>query len=100
MDLDLAEKLTWPAALPAAALAPRRAYSVAVFARHGGRILLIRHRRLGVWLPPGCECEPGETPLEAAARELSEETGLVGRFPRISPIDGTPRGFLGYEEHL
>ena len=41
----------------------------------------------------------GESPLEAAARELQEETGLVGRFPEVSDIDGTPPGFLGYEEH-
>ena len=78
----------------------RRAFSVAVYPRHGGRVLLIRHNRLGVWLPPGGECEPGETPLEAAARELLEETGLVGRFPPLSDIEGTPPGLIGYEEHL
>lgn len=43
--------------------------------------------------------EPGETPLEAAVRELREETGLTGTFPRTSPIDGTPDGLIGYEEH-
>jgi 8-oxo-dGTP pyrophosphatase MutT (NUDIX family) len=77
----------------------RRAFSVAVYPRFQGEALLILHRRLGVWLPPGGECLPGETPLEAAVRELSEETGLVGRFPRTSAIDGTPPGFIGYEEH-
>ena len=50
----------------------RRAWSVSVFARHAGRVLLIRHRRLGTWLPVGGEVEEGETPLEAAARELPE----------------------------
>src|SRR6185369_13790425 len=63
-------------------------------------VLLVRHKRLGVWLPPGGECEPGETPLEAAARELREETGLVGRFPSLSSIEGTPPGLIGYEEHI
>jgi 8-oxo-dGTP pyrophosphatase MutT (NUDIX family) len=62
-------------------------------------VLLIRHRRLGVWLPPGGECQPGETPLEAAERELREETGLRGRFPILSDIDGAPPGLIGYEEH-
>lgn len=77
----------------------RRAFSVAVYPRHEGRVLLIRHRRLGLWLPPGGEMVSSETPLEAAARELREETGLVGRFPVTSDIDGTPPGYIGYEEH-
>ena len=62
-------------------------------------MLLIRHLRLGVWLPPGGELEAGETPLEAAARELFEETGLRGDFPRLCDVDGTPPGLIGYEEH-
>jgi ADP-ribose pyrophosphatase YjhB (NUDIX family) len=41
-----------------------------------GRILLVRHayanRR---WALPGGAVEPGETPLEAAVRETSEEVG-------------------------
>lgn len=78
----------------------RRAFSVAIYPRCGGRALLILHRRLGVWLPPGGECLPGETPAEAAARELFEETGLRGRFPITSHITGTPAGYLGYEEHI
>jgi 8-oxo-dGTP diphosphatase len=82
----------------------RRAFSVAVYARRGGvggQVLVIHHSRLKTWLPIGGEIDPGETPLEAAARELVEETGLAGRFSPLSgACDGVPPGFLGYEEHV
>jgi len=84
-------------------VAERRAFSVAVFCRNGGEILLVRHKRLDLWLPVGGEVEAGETPLEAARRELREETGLEGSFPPSSSsgfgVDGTPAGLIGYEEH-
>lgn len=84
--------------------AQRRAFSVAIYARRGGpdgRVLVIAHRRLRTWLPVGGELAPGETPLEAAVRELREETGLEGVFPALrGACDGVPPGYLGYEEHV
>jgi len=78
----------------------RRAFSVAVYARRGDRVLVIEHRRLKTWLPIGGELEAGETPLEAAVRELREETGMAGVFPAIAgALDGVPAGLIGYEEH-
>jgi 8-oxo-dGTP diphosphatase len=79
----------------------RRAFSVAVYARRGERVLVIEHRRLKTWLPIGGELEAGETPLEAAVRELREETGLVGTWrPLADALDGVPTGLIGYEEHM
>ncbi|WP_219461939.1 NUDIX domain-containing protein [Nonomuraea rhizosphaerae] len=52
----------------------------------GGRVLLLQwHDHVSgeaVWEPPGGGIDPGETPLEAAARELAEETGLPGAAVR------------------
>ncbi|AET32737.1 NUDIX hydrolase [Pyrobaculum ferrireducens] len=42
-----------------------------------GKVLMIRHRRLGVYIYPGGHVEPHETPLETLKREFEEETGLV-----------------------
>lgn len=39
-------------------------------------VLLINHRKGGFWAFPKGHPEHGETPLEAAVRELKEETGL------------------------
>ena len=50
-----------------------------------GRMLLVRHRKAGreYWLLPGGGVEAGETLVEAARRELVEETGLVGEVGRL-----------------
>ena len=65
-----------------------RTYTTAVFVVYAGRVLLLRHRRYGKWLPPGGHLEPHELPDEAACREVREETGLdvelVG--PRGLPV--------------
>jgi len=83
----------------------RRAFSVAIFARRArghdvGKVLLIKHKRLGTWLPVGGELEPGETPAEAAVRELLEETGLSGTPVHLADaVAGAPAGLVAYEEH-
>jgi len=83
----------------------RRAWSVSVFARRtggvdAGKIFLIRHKRLGTWLPVGGEINDGEDPLSAARRELHEETGWHGRFVAIDDaVSGSPAGLVAYEEH-
>jgi 8-oxo-dGTP diphosphatase len=88
----------------------RRAFSSSVFVIHNRKVLLIKHKLLGMWLPVGGELNYSyvadgikdltfETPLECAKRELFEETGLVGRFYDRA-LEGEPVGFLGYEEHL
>lgn len=41
------------------------------------KVLLVHHKKLGLWLGPGGHVEPRETTDEALVRELKEETGLV-----------------------
>ena len=53
---------------------------------HQERVLLHRHKRLGLWLPPGGHIDDGELPDEAAVRETLEESGV-----RIRLIDGPLR---------
>lgn len=53
-----------------------RHFTVAVFVVSERRVLLHRHVKLGMWLPPGGHIEPGELPDDAAVREVQEETGV------------------------
>jgi len=52
-------------------------------------VVLLRHKRLGLWLQPGGHLDPGELPWEAALREAQEETGLDGRFIDVDD-EGVP----------
>lgn len=53
-------------------------------------VVLLKHKRLGLWLQPGGHLDPGETPWEAALREAREETGLDVSFADVDD-DGVPR---------
>ena len=50
---------------------------VVIAAKSGVRQVFCRHRDRTTWEMPGGHIEPGESPAEAAARELVEETGAV-----------------------
>jgi 8-oxo-dGTP pyrophosphatase MutT (NUDIX family) len=65
-----------------------------------GRVLLHRHKRLGIWLQPGGHLDPGEQPWDAAVRETREETGVrtahAGAGPSLVhvPLHEGPRGHV------
>ena len=44
------------------------------------QVLLVEHRKLGMWLYPGGHIEPDEDPVQAVLREVAEETGLACRI--------------------
>ena len=50
---------------------------VVVFSRYEGKLLLSRHRQRSTWETQGGHIEPGETPEQAARRELWEESGAA-----------------------
>lgn len=57
-----------------------RQFTATVFIIAEEKVLLIFHRKLNKWLPPGGHLDPNETPAEGARREAREETGLEISF--------------------
>lgn len=57
---------------------PTHVTASAIVIGDDGRVLLHRHKRLGIWLQPGGHLDPGESCEQAALREVAEETGIDG----------------------
>jgi len=51
-------------------------FTATVYIIDTDRVLLVYHRKLQKWLPPGGHMKANETPPETAKREAFEETGL------------------------
>ena len=66
---------------------PRAAASAAVF--RDGKVLLAQRAKpplAGIWSLPGGHIEPGEKALEAAHRELREETGIKADLKGVADV--------------
>ena len=50
---------------------------VVILSEYQGKILLSQHKNRTTWETQGGHIEPGETPMEAAQRELYEESGAL-----------------------
>lgn len=68
----------------------KRCQTAAGFALRDGKILLVLHKKLGIWLAPGGHVEENELPHQAAEREFLEETGIVGRAISAYPMLSSP----------
>jgi ADP-ribose pyrophosphatase len=102
LDIDEVEE---PGGVRAIREVVRHRGSVAVLAVHDdGRLVLVRQYRYpvgeSVWELPAGRLDPGETPEQAAARELEEEVGL--RATRLEPISFffTTPGFCDERMHV
>ncbi|GAA3789485.1 NUDIX hydrolase [Streptomyces phyllanthi] len=56
-----------------------------------GELLLVAHRKAGLWLPPGGHVEPDERPWAAVVRECREELGIAAV---AAPVAGERPFFL------
>lgn len=54
------------------------------------RLLLVRHHEGNDWTTPGGMVEPGESPADAAVREMWEETGLAVELTQVLGVFGGP----------
>ncbi len=83
----------------------KKSFSVSCYVRALGadgepNVLLVRHKKVGLYVPIGGRIEPNESPLEAVQRELREEIQRDVRFVYGMRGDlGVPRGMISYEEH-
>ncbi len=82
---------------------PRKHFVATGYVVRDGKTLLLLHKKLGMWLPPGGHLRPGETPEDAARREIREETGLevdiLSERQAPDPNDGKVR-FLHVPNHV
>jgi 8-oxo-dGTP pyrophosphatase MutT (NUDIX family) len=79
---------------------PTHVTGSAIVLDRDGRVLLHRHKRVGIWLQPGGHVDPGESVPEAAVRETLEESGLRAAHPPEGPtlvhvdVHEGPRGHV------
>lgn len=67
-----------------------KTYGAGILFRAGNKILLVKRGDTGEWAVPGGMIEPGETPQEAARREMREECRVdyTGTLRPFTLIDG------------
>jgi len=74
---------------PTRAIGVRPAVSAVIFDRRG-RLLLQQRSDGGQWGLPGGSVEIGESVLDAVAREVHEETGLIVKVRRLIGVYSAP----------
>jgi 8-oxo-dGTP pyrophosphatase MutT (NUDIX family) len=83
---------------PCAPQANSLVVAVTVFVQdEGGRVLLIKRSDNSLWASPGGAQDVGESTVQAAVREVEEETGLHVEVTGISGIYSDPAHVIAYD---
>lgn len=73
----------------------KRCLTVVAWTLHNNKTLLVKHKKLGIWLAPGGHVEDNELPHQAAEREFEEETGVKVKALSALPFPvGTTSEYL------
>lgn len=78
-----------------AKMAHPRMAAGALFFDAGGRVLMVQPTYKEYWDIPGGYVEVGESPLQAAAREVQEELGITPPLVRLLAVDWAPNDSEG-----
>lgn len=81
-----------------------RDFTATTFVVHEARTLLLLHRKLGKWFPPGGHIDPHELPDQAAIREVREESGLevalLASGRQLGPVQVLPQPYCILLENI
>ncbi len=64
------------------------------FCFHKSKVLLVKHKKLKIWLAPGGHVDDGELPHQAAQRECWEETGIKVKAVSNTQVASTYSQFV------
>jgi 8-oxo-dGTP pyrophosphatase MutT (NUDIX family) len=83
------------ATVPAGIAQYKKHFTATAVVIEQSHILLVHHRRIGAWLPPGGHIEEHELPHETAIRETKEETGVdIATVAEELPLTGKENAFF------
>lgn len=71
-------------------MTPHICFTASAFLIHEAKVLLIKHKKLAMWLGPGGHIDQDELPHQAAVREFFEETGLQVEIVSALPVPVSP----------
>lgn len=68
-----------------------RHFTATVYIVYNGKVLLHRHKKLGIWIGFGGHIDRDELPEMTAVREVKEETGLDVEIIQLDPVKSLSR---------